>query len=108
MAFRDAGWSWTRQGNKLLVVIVEPLEADNYGDATAVTLLPFTLQGEPNGEPVELTQIRFARHPRVRATPQGVVTSFTGIGEEPTPHQIFTVPATCEVINATMLTTVSY
>ncbi|MFH2008732.1 MAG: hypothetical protein ABI333_19250 [bacterium] len=108
VAYRDAGWSWTRLGGQLLVVIVEPLDGDPYGDATAVTLLPFTLQGDPNGDPVELTQLRFARRPKVRSTPHGVVTSFTGIADEPTPHQIFTVPATCEVINATMLTPVSY
>jgi hypothetical protein len=97
LAYRDGGWSITRKGDRVLAVIVNPLEPDSYGDATALVLLVFDLAGNLVEEPLELTRIRFARRPRIRATPAGVIVGFQGMSEETPPHQIYTVSARCAV-----------
>lgn len=95
VAYRDASWSMRRHGQQLLAAFVHPDEAsDPYGDASSVVLIPLDLTGAPDGPPVTLTSLRFARRPALRSTPLGVLVAFTGILEA-TPHQIFAVPATC-------------
>lgn len=95
-AFRDSSWSITRKGDRLLAAIVHPLESDNYGDDTVLVLLVLDLAGNLVEPPLELTRIRFARHPRLRATPTGVLLGFQGMPDE-TPHQLFTISARCAV-----------
>ena len=96
IAYRDGGWSIVRHENQLLAAVVEPLDLTNtYGDPTALVMLPFTLDGEPDGPPLELTTLRFIRHPRIRSTPDGVLAGFQAMPDETPPHQIFTVSATC-------------
>jgi len=95
-AYRDGGWSLTRKADRVLAVVVNPLEPDSYGDATALVLLVFDLAGNLVEPPVELTRIRFARDPRMRPTPAGVIVGFEGMPEA-TPHQIFALSARCEV-----------
>lgn len=96
IAYRDGGWSVTRKGDRVLAVIVHPLEADTYGDDTQLMLLIFDLAGNLVEPPLELTRIRFARHPRIRATPTGVLIGFQGMPDT-IPHQIYTISAHCEV-----------
>jgi len=96
VAYRDGGWAMTRKGDRVLAVIVHPLEADTYGDDTQLMLLVLDLAGNLVEPPLDLTRIRFARHPRIRTTPTGVLVGFQGMPDT-TPHQIYTVPAHCEV-----------
>ncbi len=94
-AYRDGGWAMTRKGDHILAVIVHPLETDGYGDDTLLVLLVFDLQGNLTQPPLELTRIRFARHPRIRTTPTGILIGFQGMPED-TPHQIYTISAHCQ------------